>query len=320
MGKNQNFETILDTCLELLLTGNGTVEQCLQRYPEYAAELEPLLSTAVSVNKAVNVKPSPEFKARAHYQLQLKMAETGVRKPVSLWRLQPKWALTAMSVMVVFILSSGTVLAANTSMPGSILYPIKIATENVSIKLTGSDINKAELYAALADRRVTEMVYVIEHGKSTYVDGIAEKYDTTMSAIDSLALSTGPVLTMAASGANELGATGVARETTQTAPVAAPSVASTMPDNTDKSQLKTAENTDKAVATPTPETITETTIASILSDKEKLKQYIAYNAIHHPEKLQELLNIAPASSRAAINKMIATSIEKNRQTLTKLDD
>ena len=320
MGKNQNFETILDACLELLLTGNGTVAQCLQRYPEYAAELEPLLSTAVSVNQAVDVKPSPEFKARAHYQLQLKMAETGARKPVSLWRLQPKWALSAMAVMLVFVLSSGTVLAANTSMPGSILYPIKIATENVSTRLTGSDIKKAELYAALADRRVTEMVYVIEHGKSNYVDGIAEKYEETMSAIDSLALSSEPVLTMGASGVNEFGATGVARETTQTALLDAPSAASTIPDNTDSSQLKTAESADKAAAAPAPETLHKTTIASILSDKDKLKQYIAYTAIHHPEKLQELLNIAPASSRAAISKMIATSIEKNRQTLAELDD
>ena len=46
MGSNKQFNNILDECLESLLTGQETVEQCLQRYPEYAAELEPLLRTA----------------------------------------------------------------------------------------------------------------------------------------------------------------------------------------------------------------------------------------------------------------------------------
>ena len=70
MGNNKQFNNILDECLESLLTGQETVEQCLQRYPEYAAELEPLLRTALIMNKAVDVKPSVDFRAKARYQMQ----------------------------------------------------------------------------------------------------------------------------------------------------------------------------------------------------------------------------------------------------------
>ena len=71
MGNNKQFNNILDECLERLLTGQETVEQCLQRYPEYAAELEPLLRTAALMKKAVEVKPSADFRAKARYQMQL---------------------------------------------------------------------------------------------------------------------------------------------------------------------------------------------------------------------------------------------------------
>ena len=52
MENNKQFNTILDECLERLLTGQETVEQCLQRYPEYATELEPLLRTATIDEKS----------------------------------------------------------------------------------------------------------------------------------------------------------------------------------------------------------------------------------------------------------------------------
>ena len=46
--KNSELENILDECLERLVKGE-TVEQCLQRYPEQAAQLELLLRTAQAV-------------------------------------------------------------------------------------------------------------------------------------------------------------------------------------------------------------------------------------------------------------------------------
>ncbi|MBC8477866.1 MAG: hypothetical protein H8D49_05925, partial [Dehalococcoidia bacterium] len=69
MSKNKEFNNILDECLERLLTSGETVEQCLERHPEYAAELEPLLRTAMVTRETSTLEPSVEFRARARYQL-----------------------------------------------------------------------------------------------------------------------------------------------------------------------------------------------------------------------------------------------------------
>jgi hypothetical protein len=65
--------------------------------------------------------------------------------------------LLLVAILLVIIGGGGTVLASSNSMPDSILYPVKVATENVQMALTFSDIGKAELNAKLADKRVNEI-------------------------------------------------------------------------------------------------------------------------------------------------------------------
>ena len=81
MGNNKEFDNILNECLESLLTGGETIEQCLAQYPEQALELRPLLETALAARKVSSIQPRPEFKSRARYQfraaLQMAMATIG---------------------------------------------------------------------------------------------------------------------------------------------------------------------------------------------------------------------------------------------------
>jgi len=64
----EEFEHILDDCIDRLLRGES-LEQCLQRYPEQAAELEPLLRVALTTYQTSAVEPRPEFKVQARQQL-----------------------------------------------------------------------------------------------------------------------------------------------------------------------------------------------------------------------------------------------------------
>jgi hypothetical protein len=74
------IEIVLDECLERLRQGES-VEQCLARYPEQAAELEPLLRVAMASQKAsLAVEPRPEFKARARNEIRSQARDKG-RKP-----------------------------------------------------------------------------------------------------------------------------------------------------------------------------------------------------------------------------------------------
>ena len=189
MKRDKEFENILDDCLERLLVKSETVEQCLEIYPEHAVELEPLLRTAMATSRAVDVRPDPDFKARARYQFQsiLQEVKSGRRLPVLSW--QPRWAMVLVIVLVVFLAGSGTVVVADSSMPGSPLYSVKLATEQVRLQLTLSDIHKAELCAVLADRRVAEIAYLVNKGKNQLVEKTAERLKMHLARMNKLSLA-----------------------------------------------------------------------------------------------------------------------------------
>ena len=191
MGTNKQFDNILNECLEKLITGQETVEQCLQRYPQYAAELEPLLRTATMVNKAVDVKPSAEFRAKARYEMRLKMAQSKapVRTPARAARYVPRWAIAVGTAMLVFVLGGGSVLASAGVMPGNVLYGDKLAKETVQVILAGSTEKKTELYVTMAATRVAEMTWMAGNNKTQNIEAAALRLDNYYSQIGKLAMT-----------------------------------------------------------------------------------------------------------------------------------
>jgi hypothetical protein len=166
----ERFENILDECLERLRQGEG-VEQCLARYPEQAAELEPLLRVAVATQKTSSaVKPRPEFKERSRYEIQSQLHDKERKtepKKASFIGWMPRWAVAVASViLIVLVAGTGTVAASTGSMPDDTLYPVKLATERVRLGLSRGDINKARVSVRLADRRVKEIIYLAKKGDS----------------------------------------------------------------------------------------------------------------------------------------------------------
>ena len=116
MGNNKEFDNILNECLESLLTGGETIEQCLAQYPEQALELRPLLETALAARKVSSIQPRPEFKSRARYQFRAALQEAPARKAffTFVW---PAWATVVAIVLVLLLGGGGTVAMAANSMP-----------------------------------------------------------------------------------------------------------------------------------------------------------------------------------------------------------
>lgn len=187
MKKNKEFDNILDECLERLLVRGETIEQCLQRYPEQAAELKPLLETALAAKKASAIQPQAEFKARARYQFReaLQEAASPKRRPFFGWL--PRWATVVTIVLIVLLAGGGTVAAAGNSMPDSPLYPVKLATEQVRLMLTTSQMSKIRLCARLADRRVAEIIYMADKGDVHQVELITQRLDERLAILAVLA-------------------------------------------------------------------------------------------------------------------------------------
>ena len=139
-------------------------------YPEQAAELKPLLETVLSVKEASAVEPRPEFKARARYRFRSALAEKAAPKRRPFFGWLPRWATALAIVLVVLLAGGGTVVAASNSMPDSILYPVKLATEKVQLALTTSQLGKARLCADFADKRVAEIIYMADRGDAQQVE------------------------------------------------------------------------------------------------------------------------------------------------------
>jgi len=174
---NKEFDNIFNDCLERLLIKGESLEQCLAHYPEQAAELKPLLETALAAREASTIQPRPDFRARARYQFQAALKETAAGKSRTSWGWFPRWA-TVMAIVLALVLSGGgTVFAADSSMPDSPLYSVKLATEQVRLTLTPSQIAKAKLCAQLADRRVAEIAYMADKGDVEQVEILTRRLD-----------------------------------------------------------------------------------------------------------------------------------------------
>ena len=150
---NNDLETILDTCLNLIEEGESTVEECLARYPDHAAQLRPLLMAATKLARAREVVPDPSYRMRARSQLNAYMQQNPQRKRVSpvFWRV----AISFATVMMLF-LASGTAFAQQ-ALPGDTLYNWKLTSEHVW-RLTSSDDLGVDI--ALSQRRMNELLVV----------------------------------------------------------------------------------------------------------------------------------------------------------------
>jgi hypothetical protein len=177
MKETKEFNNILDECLERLLVRGEAVEQCLVSYPEQADELEPLLRTALEAKESLAIQPRPEFRARARYQFGSALREVKPKRRFFFLGWQPRWATAVAAVLILLLGGGSTVAAAGNSMPDDLLYPVKLATEEVQLTLTRSNMGRAELHAELADRRVAEIIYMADKGDAQQVEVIAQRLD-----------------------------------------------------------------------------------------------------------------------------------------------
>ncbi len=333
MKNEKEFFNILDECLERILTGGETVAQCLASYPEHAAELEPLLQTALGTKETLEISPRPEFRERARYQILAELRDIEERKQrrFSLFSWQPRWATAAIAVLVLLVASSGTVAAAGDSMPDQPLYPVKLATESVRLALTPSTLGKAEYYAELVDRRVQEIVSMADKGKLKHMEKATERMNNQLIAMAVLVgaeegvpggLTIPAALPEAAQApaeaAREVPAAAVEPEEQRPEMMMAP------PPPEDRGPQKGKPEITAAPAQPSPEKAPalapmpavvpgqedkaeEEDEDGKMNRRARLMMIIAKNAEKHPEALQAALQRVPESARPALLRALETS-------------
>jgi hypothetical protein len=148
------FEKALQECLYDVEEGNSSIDECLNRYPKYAQQLEPVLHTSVYLQYGSEARPSAAFKARVRSKLIQQMyaqPRKTARSNFILMRMA-----VSLAALVLALLVGGTAYAQG-SLPGNAFFPWKLASENawrtVSADPVGTDL-------AIAQRRMAELIAV----------------------------------------------------------------------------------------------------------------------------------------------------------------
>ena len=188
----KKFEDILAQCIEDIKAGRSNIEDCLDRYSSVRERLEPLLRIALEIREPPDVKPSPSFKVKARVWLmdQIHERQTVTKlpwfrynsqmKPISYISRFSMASVILVIVVALIALGGGTVYAAQDSLPGDALYPVKLGTEQVIMLLPGNDVVKAERAVGFAERRIGELEALAEKGHPQDLDLAVEGYDNVV--------------------------------------------------------------------------------------------------------------------------------------------
>jgi hypothetical protein len=180
-------------------------------------------------------------------------------------------------------------------MPDSPLYPVKLATEQAQLTMTPTNLGKAKLSAKLADRRVAEIVYVLNKGESEQIEPTTQHLSKHLIMIASL-----PLAESGTKRAPTLEAP-VPSQQPAKAPVPPPPEAFAPPE-------PAVEGGQFGEGVPVP-----------VDARARLKLLLQRYAVNHPAVLRMVLERAPESAKPALRRAIAESIASYSKAIEALD-
>jgi hypothetical protein len=325
MSKSREFDNILDECLERLLVRDETVEQCLQSFPEHADELKPLLETALTTRQLSSIQPRAEFRDKARHQFHAALRETEQKRsrPFFSWGWQPRWATVVAAVLALVLVGGGsTVAAARGSMPDDFLYPVKLATEQVQLAFTFSDIGKAELNARLADKRVEEIVYLASENKLEKLEQTALRLDANLTEIAVLSATEELTAEIAVAPEAEEEMEAAEEQEEMLTAEALPEEDAVLEEAPSVEEIPgKALAPETAAADEAPQvTVRAGNKAQLGVDRRtKLRETIVLQANNNTARLRALLETAPESAKPALRRAIAISENGYKNALNALD-
>ncbi len=153
-------QELLADLLERILSGKSTVEECSARYPNLAKELESLINIAANIIPDDTV-PTREFREQARRHIAEEIASSYTKTTRHNWyfpRMRPSKALAAVIISLFIVLLAGgtTAYAAQRSLPGDALYPVKTGMEYIQLAITPGAGAKARVYLKLVQQRIEE--------------------------------------------------------------------------------------------------------------------------------------------------------------------
>jgi len=164
------FNNILDECLDAIQYDHATIQDCLERYPEYADALKSELQIAVLTMHLKTPAMAADSVDALESHLLKQFDKTMPHQPAqvvrpSFW--QPISRAAAAVIIVCLLLvgaGGGVVYAAADDMPDEPLYDIKRAWEQIIVALAALIGQLDEVWLQLAQTRLEELLYLEANG------------------------------------------------------------------------------------------------------------------------------------------------------------
>jgi hypothetical protein len=175
----------LEECLQAM-GEKRNLQDVLRRYPAERDQLIELLRLSVDLGGLAPSTPAadPAFRLRARNRM---LAAAAQRRQARRWNLlgalpRPAARLALAGAFAVALVVGGLTSAAasGNSLPGDMLYPVKIAVERAQLAITLDPAGRARLHAQFAEVRLGEAQRLIAAGRVQEGVQLVDQYDTAV--------------------------------------------------------------------------------------------------------------------------------------------
>ncbi|MBN1449528.1 MAG: hypothetical protein JW963_00800 [Anaerolineales bacterium] len=105
-------------------------------------------------------------------------------------KLTMQFVATMAMVCILLFGSIGTALAAQTSLPGEVLYSTKLATEDVRLVISMNPVNDARLHASFALTRLDEIDQLVKLARYQHLSSVMNNLSAHVDAVEALKTQT----------------------------------------------------------------------------------------------------------------------------------
>ncbi len=188
---SDNIGDLLESCLQQVQAGDRP-EACARRHPRHADELLTLLTVAEQARTLALPPLSPVARRRMRQELRgaVIAQRRAARRNRAGW-FAPLLRLAAVALVVLLALGGG-VAAAQASLPGDALYPLKRGWEQVQLHLPQTPAQRAGMHLRLAAARVREALALHDRGDALAPAGLADVAREYQQAWASIEDASGP--------------------------------------------------------------------------------------------------------------------------------
>ena len=191
----ENYNKILDECIDLILNQGYRLNDCLDKYPEVRDELSQDLQIATSVTSKLKVAINEETKSKTKNLLiekinnqkkqQVRKIRSGPDKFIkSISSIMTRWSSIAAAILLFSTIGTTSLVSASSnSNPDEDLYPVKRTFENVRLRFTFDQEKKNELRLGYSTKRIEEMTTMANKGVFKQIEMLQEDLEKNIEII-----------------------------------------------------------------------------------------------------------------------------------------